>query len=469
MSDHDWQAPGGAVPRSNGSDAADAAPEADRVPPVPPPGPAATTPPAVAPGYEEPRYGAPVYGQQQPVYGQQQPVYGQQPPAYAQQPYVQPGYAQPGPPQPSYAAPGTYPPPGAGRWTPPPKPGLLPLRPLGFGTLLWAPFRTLRRNPAPTFGSGLVVQLVSAIATLAVTVPFMVATFSRLETATTEDIDAILSGTVGGLVLLMLVPIAISVVASAFLQGIMVVDVATGTIGERLGFAALWKRAAKRIGPLIGWTLLLAGALVAGFALLFLIVLLAGSISPTGLAVGIGVAILLGLGLVVLGFWLGVKVSLVPSVIVLEHAGIREAVARSWRLTDGYYWRTLGVLLLVSVILNFAAQVVVQPVSLVGTFLAIIIDPTGTGAALAITVITYVVTLVLSLLIGAITAVVQAALVAVIYIDLRMRKEGLDLELERFVELREAGHPVDDPYRAPAATAAAAPTAPGSERPATWS
>ena len=106
-------------------------------------------------------------------------------------------------------------------------------------------------------------------------------------------------------------------------------------------------------------------------------------------------------------------------------------------------------LLLVGVILNVAAQVVVQPVSLVGTLLAVVIDPTGTGAALTITIITTVVTLVLSLLIGAITAVVQAALVAVIYIDLRMRKEGLDLELERFVELRDAGQPVGDPYRSP--------------------
>jgi hypothetical protein len=101
---------------------------------------------------------------------------------------------------------------------------------------------------------------------------------------------------------------------------------------------------------------------------------------------------------------------------------------------------------------------------------ALIVDPTGTGAALTITIITTVVTLILSLLIGAITAVVQAALVAVIYIDLRMRKEGLDLELERHVELRDAGHPVDDPYRAPdrAAAAAGTPSA-GSERPATWS
>jgi membrane-anchored glycerophosphoryl diester phosphodiesterase (GDPDase) len=298
-------------------------------------------------------------------------------------------------------------------------------------------------------------------------------TFSRLETATEADADAILSGSVGGFLLLMLVPIALSIVASAFLQGVMVVDVASGTVGDRLGFGALWKRAAKRIWPLIGWTLLVGAALLAAFALLVLIVLLAASISPVGLAVGIVVAVLLGLGLLVLGFWVGVKLALVPSVIVLEHTGIRTAVARSWRLTDGFYWRTFGVLLLVGVILNVAAQVVVQPVSLIGTILALLVDPTGAGteAALTITVITTVITLVLSILIGAITAVVQAALVAVIYIDLRMRREGLDLELQRFVELREAGHPVGDPYAAPsgATEESAAATGAGTARPATWS
>ena len=67
---------------------------------------------------------------------------------------------------------------------------------------------------------------------------------------------------------------ALSVVAGAFLQGVMVVDVATGTVGDRLGFGALWKRAAKRIWPLIGWTLLVAAALVVAFALLFGVILL---------------------------------------------------------------------------------------------------------------------------------------------------------------------------------------------------
>jgi hypothetical protein len=317
------------------------------------------------------------------------------------------------------------------------------------------------------------VQLVSVLATAAVFVPFLILTITRVETASEADTDAILSGAVGALLLLMLVPIVVSVIASAFLQGVMVVEVATGTLGERLTFGALWRRAASRIGPLIGWTLIVAAALLAAFGVVVLIIVLAASISPLGLAIGIGVAILLGLGLLVLGAWLGVKLSLVPSAIVLERAGIRASIARSWRLTDGYFWRTFGTLLLVAVILNIAAQIVVQPVSLIGTLLAVAIDPTGTGSGLTLTIVTTIVTMILSLLIGAITAVVQAALVAVIYIDLRMRKEGLDLELERHVEARDAGQPTGDPYLVPAgATAparAAGTPATGSEPPPTWS
>ena len=37
-------------------------------------------------------------------------------------------------------------------WTPPPKPGLIPLHPLSFGTIIGSSFRVMRRNPGPTFG-----------------------------------------------------------------------------------------------------------------------------------------------------------------------------------------------------------------------------------------------------------------------------------------------------------------------------
>jgi hypothetical protein len=368
-------------------------------------------------------------------------------------PPLPPGSALP-PPAGGYGAP-------TGGWTPPPKPGLLPLRPMGFGTLLWAPFRTLRRNPAPVFGTGLVVQLASAIATAAVFVPFLVLAIGRIDSASAEDADAILAGTIGWLVLLMLVPLAVGVVAGAFLQGVMVVEVASGTLGGKLGFGTLWKRAAARIGPLIGWTLLVGVIVLGVFALVATIIVATALIAPEPLAV-IGVVlvvILLLLGFVVLAAWLGTKLALVPSVIVLERAGIAESVRRSWRLTTGYFWRTFGLILLVGLIVSTVAQTVVQVPILGGTILAVILDPAGGATYEVVTIASTVVGSVLSLLVGSIVAVVQAALIAVIYIDLRMRSEGLDLELQRHVEARDAGLPVTDPFE-PAAAGDATPTWP---------
>lgn len=397
-------------------------------------------------------------------------------------PVTAPGSAQPVPPPlppivpPGYGAasgsggphPGYAPPPGPAAWAPPPRPGLLPLRPMSFGTLLWAPFRTLRRNPAAVFGTGLVVQLVSAIASAAVFVPLFAWIFGRVETASAADLDAILSGAVGWVILLSIVPIAVSVVASAFLQGVMVVEVASGTLGEKLPFGALWRRAARRIGPLIGWTLLVGAAVMIAFGVLVGGVVAAAFISPEAALIAGLVAFLALIGLAVLGAWLGTKLALVPSVIVLEGAGIGRAVRRSWSLTNGSFWRTFGLIVLVGLILGFAANVVVQPISFLGTILATILDPALGDTYLAVTVGTTIATLVLSILIGAITSVVQAALIAVIYIDLRMRTEGLDLELERHVAARDAGAAVSDPYAAVPHSPAPAGAAPTTAAP-TWS
>ena len=63
-------------------------------------------------------------------------------------------------------------------------------------------------------------------------------------------------------------------------------------------------------------------------------------------------------------------------------------------------------------------------------------------------------TILIGLVLGAVADVVQSAATALIYIDLRMRKEGLDLELARFVE--SAPGAGEDPYLAKAGTPEAA-------------
>jgi len=196
-------------------------------------------------------------------------------------------------------------------------------------------------------------------------------------------------------------------------------------------------------------------------------VLVIGVIAAVGGVAGAIIAVLLGIaaffGAIVLGAWLATRLSLVPSALMIERLPLRAAIARSWRLTIGFFWKTLGIQLLVAVIISFVTNIVSTPLQLVIGLGSSLINPNGEQtAALAGIVIAYILTVVLTVVVGAIGSVMQSATAALIYIDLRMRKEGLDLELQHFVEARQAGDTsVRDPYLPPASPVAPQPpTAP---------
>lgn len=383
------------------------------------------------------------------------------PPAAPPTPPTPPGGMPPPPPPPGFGPPPTgYAPPASGQpssgWTPPPKPGLIPLRPLTLGTLLGAAFQVLRRNPRPTFGLSLLIT--GGIYLLAVLVVGVV-TFlavSRTLNASQADADELAAGTVAMIVLSALIPLALSIVGIAILQGVIALEVARGTLGEKLRLGGLWRAARGRIGALIGWSMLIAGVVtVAIAAVAIIIALIIGFGGTAGLVAGVLLGIVAFFGAVALAFWLTTKLALVPSVLMLERLTLRAAIARSWSLTTGYFWKTLGIQLLVAVIVQTVGTVLAIPLQLVLSFSGFLINPNGGQEGLiAVMVVVYVLTIVLTVMFGAITAVVQSAVPALIYIDIRMRKEGLDLELSRFVEARQAGDAsVADPYLVKAGTA----------------
>lgn len=447
-----WAAPGAEPDRGPGEEHGerpDARADQSSTPSPVAPAPAPPSPVPPMPQYGQyappPQQPAPQYGQSAPQYGQYAPQYGQYaPPQPAQQ---LPAWQQQ-PPAWQYAAPPTgYA--AAPQWAPPPKPGLIPLRPLGFGTLLGAPFQVIRRNPKATFGSGLLVQLVIVLVTgVFVGVAVFWAISRSVSAEGQADADAVAAGSVGIVLVSLVVPLALSLFASALLQAVLVIEVARATLGEKRRLGELWKAAFKRTLPLAGWFAITAAAVIAVIAVLVGIVLLANLVGGTGgLVVGIVVTVLLSLALVVLGAWLSTKLALVPSVIVLERVGVVRAVRRSWSLTNGNFWRTLGVIWLVSVILSVASQIIQTPFSFLLPVVMTVIDPNNTGSGIAAGIALYVLFLALTLLLGAVTSVVQAATVAVVYLDLRMRKEGLDIELQRFVESRQDGlDSWPDPY-----------------------
>lgn len=337
---------------------------------------------------------------------------------------------------------------GTTSWTPAPRGGLIPLQPLGFGTILGKSFAALRGNPKVLLGFAMLVQIVSSVVAIVVIGLVGFATFSRLDTAAPEDVGAISAGSVlitGATALL--VTLAMGFVSVA-VQGVVIGEVSYAALGERATLGTIWARVKPAFWKLVGYFVLITGALLVGYALLFGVFLALVFAGDAGALLGVGLLFVLMPLLVVLAIFLTTKLVAAPSAIVLEGAGVGRGIARSWSLTRGRFWPTFGVVVLVSIIMSIASSVVTTPLSLLGSLLGALLAPTGgEEAAIVAGVISVFVTAALAFLISSISLVVQATSAALIYLDLRMRKEGIDLRMQRYIERRDAGDSaLEDPY-----------------------
>ena len=383
-----------------------------------------------------------------PAYGEYAPPAGPQSPGYSAPGTYAPGgsYQPPAAPYGAYPAPGV--PPQAG-WAPPPKPGLIPLQPLTLGTILGASFRVMRRNPRPTFGVSLALNGIVGIIALLV-VGLVTALASGVASADPTDPTAAFSEALAGpSSIATYVQSGLLFFATAILQGIISMEVVRATLGEKLPFRTLWALTKGRIWPLIGWSLL--SSVVAAVAIGLVILLITLGALGIGGTNGIVFAVITGLvallATIAVSLWISTKLSLVASSIVVERLGIFAAVRRSWTLTNRYFWRTLGIILLVAVMINIATSIITVPVGLIIGISAAVGNPNmDVSAGASVNVWTSVASIVIAALVGSVTSIITAAVASLIYLDLRIRKEGLDLELIRFVEARQSGSPLPDPF-----------------------
>jgi hypothetical protein len=118
-----------------------------------------------------------------------------------------------------------------------------------------------------------------------------------------------------------------------------------------------------------------------------------------------------------LWIWIAVGWAAVLPVIFVEERGLFAAMSRSWQLVQGRWWRTFFILLLVFV-LNYVVSLALEAFLYLGQILLSIFLSQFLAFALyeagAIVVS------------GLLIPILQIALV-LIYFDLRVRKEGLDL------------------------------------------
>jgi hypothetical protein len=125
--------------------------------------------------------------------------------------------------------------------------------------------------------------------------------------------------------------------------------------------------------------------------------------------------------------WLTIKALLATPALVLESTTLRVAIRRSFTLTRGLFWRTLGISLLAGLIVGIVGQVLQLPL---GMAFGVVAGMTGANADSAIWLIVGGQSL--ALLISSIVTIPFTATVnALLYIDSRIRREGFDQVLMR--------------------------------------
>ncbi len=391
-------------------------------------------PPYGQPGYGQPQYGQPQQGQPQygqPQYGQ--PQYGQ--PQYGQPQYGQPQYGQPGPQTGQYGAQqygGQQYGGQQGGWggpvgyTPAPvQPGIVPLRPLSLGEILDGAFRSVRANPRVMFGFSAIVAAVVALLG-AISQYLLIPAVAGLVTSTTgTDLDpygdgAVVESTAASLSMIGILPWML--LAQVALSGILTVSVSQSVIGRKAVLSEVWAKHWKRVLALVGLSVLYFVAVLLVVALLVGGVVALAAADQSGAAVALG--IVGGLALLVASIWLSVRLLLVPPVLVLEGGPVWGSVARGWRLSRGSFWRLLGIYLLTQLIVNLITQLVSAPL---GLLLGLMLTFAPQAVFIAATNALYG-----FILIPAI--VFTAAVSALLYVDVRIRREGLDVELQRAAE-----------------------------------
>ncbi|HKU30253.1 MAG TPA: proline-rich domain-containing protein [Arthrobacter sp.] len=372
----------------------------------------------------------------QPQWGGQ-PQWGSQPPSGNQpqwggQPH--PGQAWGAPVDPRWQAAG-LPPYGQPRYIAPPKPGIVPLRPLLFGEIMDGAFQTIRRNAKTMFSSALIVQIITTGLSGVASIGFLAMAKAPANGFTSQADAMSYFGPVLGMMAGLMAISLLSAVLSAILQGVLAIPVARSALNRRTGFKQMWSLARSRILPLVGYGLLL----LAGYLVIVVIVALLGAIILASLGpVGLVLVLPLGLAAVAGCVWIYTKLLVAPAAITVEALGVFAGIRRSWGLTTGSWWRIFGIVLLVTVMVAVIGGVVQMPISMAtGGITAVVSPHASTQQLTTTTIVLMVVSLIVSSLVGAVGVAFQTSVAALIYMDLRMRRDGLDLELLRLLETGE--------------------------------
>lgn len=326
----------------------------------------------------------------------------------------------------------SYPPQQPGGWQQPQyrpqldfRPGIIALRPQTMNDLFGGVFRAVRGNVAATVGLAALTSLVFLVpfTALGAWVSSQEQSVSLEESVTSDT--AGLVGTLGSLV-----PSIGSWFSTILLAGFLAYVIGQAVLGRKVSAGETWRGTVRRIWALLGATLLTSLIFIATLGLIVALpvaLLIAGGTAGNDGTIAAGVALLVFavlIALVAMAF-LWTRLAFVTPSLILENLSVGQAFSRSWRLTGGnLFWRLFGIRLLAAFAIGIIGSLITAPLAILGAALAF------TGIPLdQMYVWQAVITGVSGVIAGAITTPITAGLDALLYVDHRIRREGLDVQL----------------------------------------
>jgi hypothetical protein len=275
-----------------------------------------------------------------------------------------------------------------------PKPGIIPLRPLALSEILDGAFTVVREYPKVTLGLSAIVVTTTQL------LSFVVAANARLNQGY-GDPNASFGGGGAGFSTGRIVTWVISAIGSVLLAGMLTSVMGDAVLGRPTTIGETWRKVRPRFWALLGAAFL-------------------GTLVPV-----IGLV-----ACIVPGVFLWAAWSFMTPAVVLERVGVFASIRRSWRLAVPDWWRVFGIRSLATIIASVIAGVIVFPASLlaVGSVVA-----SGRVADGGLGLVPLAIISIGGAIGGIITAPFSSGVLALLYIDRRMRAEGLDVTLAQTV------------------------------------
>jgi uncharacterized membrane protein len=282
------------------------------------------------------------------------------------------------------------------------------LRPLGVGDIVDRVFALYRAQPVLFLAIATVPYLALVLAIAGLGLAFatsfigLINVVNQAAEGRTPDISSLAAG-MAAFITFALAVVLVAIVVLSAQSAALIAAFSDHYLGRRTTVSEAFRTGLRAAPSLIGASLLLFALLVA----LWIVLAIAMAVTQHVLVI---IAAIVG-GMVAT-IYLAASALVAPVVVTIEHAGPAQALRRSWALSEGNRWRILGLQLLLT-LLNGVISVLLSTIFVT----TLISDPNARAIG----------TQIVNLVANIAWTPVQWGTFAILYYDLRVRREAFDL------------------------------------------